>query len=82
GSCTRPSCARFRLARPATGALLVHLVSVAAAQEVYTESAHPAVALARAASADGAQEARRSPHRAAPPSSRYHNSVIMQCDLF
>ncbi|KAJ7802770.1 hypothetical protein B0H14DRAFT_2891248, partial [Mycena olivaceomarginata] len=54
GSCARPSCARFRLARPATGALLAHLVSVAAAQNS---------------------------HRAAPPSSRYNNSVIMQCDL-
>ncbi|KAJ7303638.1 hypothetical protein DFH08DRAFT_1089363 [Mycena albidolilacea] len=27
GSCARPSCARFRLARPATGALLAHLIS-------------------------------------------------------
>ncbi|KAJ7787197.1 hypothetical protein B0H14DRAFT_2954930, partial [Mycena olivaceomarginata] len=81
GSCTRPSCARFRLARPATGALLAHLVSVAAAQEVDTQPAHPAVAIARVAPADGAQEVRRSPHRAAPPSSRCHNSVIMPWDL-
>ncbi|KAJ7787192.1 hypothetical protein B0H14DRAFT_2954901, partial [Mycena olivaceomarginata] len=81
GSCTRPSCAQFRLARPATGALLAHLIAIAAAQEVHTEPAHPAVGLARVALADGAQEARRSRHRAAPPSFRYHNSVIMPCDL-
>ncbi|KAJ7818699.1 hypothetical protein B0H14DRAFT_2838576, partial [Mycena olivaceomarginata] len=77
GSHTRPSCTRFRLARPPTGALLAHLVSVAAVQEVYIEPAHPAVGLARAAPADGAREA----HRRHPATTTLRASVIMPCNL-